>query len=145
MFSRYAFFNVGALFVLWGLSTAGVIAALPVWTAAEPEYDEGVQSPSGRRLARARILMTAGCAAVWICTCLGQTLSGSKDLPDLPFGFWQDHPVLLQRLFFPIDAAFAAAVFLAFQARGRGAWIVRVATSIMAVAAFLGSVLLWSA
>jgi hypothetical protein len=144
MFSKYAFFNLGALFVLWGLSIAGVIVALPVWTATEPEYDEGVQSPSGRRLARARIFMTAGCAAVWICAFLGQTLSRSKDLPDLPFGFWQDHPVLLQRLFLPIDAAFAAAAFLAFQARGRGAWIVRVAASILAIASFIGSVILWS-
>jgi hypothetical protein len=73
-------------------------------------------------------------------------LSGSKvlDLPNLPFGFWQDHPVILQGLFFPIDAAFAAAVMLAFLARGRRAWIVKVATSIMAVASILGSIVLWS-
>ena len=144
MFSRYAFFNLGALFVLWGLSIAGVIAGLAVWTATEPEYDEGVRSSGGRCLARARISMTAGFVAVWICTFLGETLSGSKDLPGLPFGFWQDHPVLLQRLMLPIDAAFAAAVMLAFNARGRGVWIVRVAASLMAIASFLGSVLLWT-
>ena len=144
MFSKYAFFNIAAGLVLWGLSIVGAIATLPCWTATEPEYDEGVKSPGGRRLVRARIFMTAGCVAVWICTFLGQTLSGSNDLPGLPFGFWQDHPVLLQCLFFPIDAFFAAAVFLAFQVRGRRTWIVQLATSIMAVASFLGSVILWS-
>lgn len=144
MFSRYAFFNLGAEIVLWGLSILSAIAALPSWMATEPEYVEGVRTSSGRCLARARIFMTAGCAAVWICTFLGETLSGSKDLPGLPFGFWQDHPMLLQRLLLPIDAAFAAAVMLAFHARGRGAWILRVAASIMAIASFFGSVFLWT-
>jgi hypothetical protein len=144
MFPKYAFFNVAAALVLFWLSVVGAIAALPGWIATEPEYDDGVQSPGGRCLARARIFMTAGCGAVWICTFLGLALSGSKELAGLTFGFWQDHPVVLQGLFFPIDAAFAASVFFATQARGRRAWIVQVATPIMAIASILGSVFLWS-
>ena len=142
MFPKYAFFNLGAILVLWGLTILGVLACLPCWTATAAEYEEGLRTLGGRRLVLARTCLTAGCVAVWCCTFLGSVVKGPKS-PDLDFGFWQDFPVVLQALFFPIDAALVASVFFAYGARGRGRMVLLVATQIMAVAAFAGSVILW--
>jgi hypothetical protein len=143
MFPRYAFFNMGAIVVLWGLKVIGALAALPSWIATEPEYEEGQRTVGGRRLVWSRVSLTAGCVAVWACTLLGCVVKGPKS-PSLDFGFWQDYPVALQALFFPIDAAFVASVFFATQARGRGRLILLIAAAIMAIASMAGSVLLWT-
>ncbi len=143
MFSRYAFFDVAAELVLWGLTILGVLAALASWTAAGPDRKEGALTIGGRRLAWARVCLTAGCVAIWVATFLGSEVK-SPQSPSLPFGFWQDYPVALQILFLPIDAVFAASVILAFQARGRGRLILLIAALIMAAASLAGSIFLWS-
>lgn len=99
MFPRYAFFNLGAIIVLWGLTVIGAVASLPSWIATEPEHEEGVRTIGGRRLAWSRVSLTAGCVAVWVCTFLGCVVKGPKS-PFLDFGFWQDYPVALQTFFF---------------------------------------------
>jgi hypothetical protein len=143
MLPKYAFFDVAAGLVLCGLTIIGAVAALLGWIATKPEHKEGVRTIGGRRLARSRVSLTAGCVAVWACTFLGCVVTGPKS-PSLAFGFWQDYPVALQTLFFPIDAAFVASVFFAAEARGRGRLILLIATAILAVASLAGSTLLWT-
>ncbi len=143
MFSKYAFFNIAALFVLSGLSIVGAAISLLSWTAIKPEYEEGVQTSGGKRMASARVCLTVGCVVVWLCTLFGFFLNGPRS-PSLPFGFWQDFPAALQFLFLPIDGVLFASVAFASWARGRGRLVFIFATGLMAVATLAGSIILWS-
>ncbi|MGB7266136.1 MAG: hypothetical protein WBC92_11535 [Terracidiphilus sp.] len=142
MGSKYMFFGAASLVLLWTLSVAGAIAVLPSWNVAEPEYEEGVLTRGGRYLVGARILLTAGCGVIWICTFLGHAFTGSLDVP---FGFWEHHPVALQILLLAADLLLIVSGFVARQARGSKVWILQLATAIMAIASILSSVLLCTA
>ncbi|MGO9326127.1 MAG: hypothetical protein ACLP07_16350 [Terracidiphilus sp.] len=140
MGSKYMFFGGVSLVLLWALSVAGAIAVLPSWTAADPEYEEGVLTRGGRSLMRARILLGSGCAVIWICTSLGHALTNSNDVP---FGFWEHHPAFLQALLLLADLFLISSAFLARHARGDKPWILQLATAIMAIACISVSIMLY--
>ncbi|MDR3574277.1 MAG: hypothetical protein P4L50_10465 [Anaerolineaceae bacterium] len=139
MFPRYALFGMGSFFLLWMLSVVGGIAVLLIWVNTEPELDKGVLTRGGHYLVRARALLTIGCVVFWICTILGHALTNSSDVT---FGFWQKHPLVLDILFFLADSVLIASVVFAWQSRGEGEWMLRIATLMIAAASIIGSFIL---
>ena len=141
MFPEYAFFGMGAFFLLWMLSVAGGIAVLLSWAYVEPEFEEGILTRGGRCLVRARALLTVGCVVFWICTFLGHALTDSKST--VLFGFWQNHPVILVTLFFLTNIPLIISAVFAWQACGSGRLILRIATPVIAVASIAASCVLY--
>lgn len=131
---------MGSFIVLWMLYIAGAIAVLPSWASAEPDCEEGAITRGGRCLVWARVLLTFGCAVVWICTFLGHALTGPSGIT---FGFWQSHPVLLQKLLLLADSILAVSVVFAWKAHGSGKRILHVAAPIMAAMSAIGSIVLF--
>ena len=141
MGDRYMFFGAFSFFLLWILSVSGGIAVWLSWVYVEPEYDEeGILTRSSHCSVRARALLTVGCIVFWIGNSIGYALAGSHQGP---FEFWQHHPVLLQLIIFPADPILITSVVFAWQARGSGRWILRIATSIIAIAAIAASIILF--
>ena len=137
-----AFFDILAHGVLVGLSVLGFAALLPCLGGIAPESLDGERTPAGGQLARARALLILGCTIIWGCTALGYLLWRPPLF--LPFGFWRDHKVALQRISLFIDAAFVVSVVVVWKARGKGKQILLSAALAMAAASILGSVLFWS-
>ena len=137
-----SFFYLGAFFLLWALSVSGGIPALLSWIFIERKYEEdGLLTRGSYCAVRARALFTAGCAVFWICTILGHALTDSSR--GLLFSFWQGHPALLVVSFFAADLLLIASVVFAWQARGKGSWILWIATPFIAVASMAASYLLY--
>jgi hypothetical protein len=140
MFSRYAFFGLGAFLLLWLLSLAGAAALCFSWMFAETNYEDGVLSRNSRYLIITRTLLAAACIIFWICTCLGHLLTAPGDVT---FGFWEHHPVALPIIFIPADITLAASALFSWQVNGPGSWVVKIATSIFFIAAIASSFILW--
>ncbi len=137
MWFESAIFGLISFYLLWILSVAGAIAVWLSWIYVEREYDEeGLLTRSSRCSVRSRLLLTASCIVFWICLLLEYALT------DSPFGFLENHPLLLIALFYFTDILLIAAVLFAWQSRGSGRWILWIATPIIAVTSIVGSIVL---
>lgn len=136
MIPQHAFLGMAAFIVLWMLSLIGAVVILPSWLSTEPEYEEGAVTPGGRYLVWARMLLTIGCIVVWACTMCGHLLTGPNDVT---FGFWQNHATLLQASLVLTGSIFVFSMFLVRKSRGSRQWILWLATSVMATASLVGS------
>jgi hypothetical protein len=140
MFSRYAFFGLGAFFLLWAVSIVGAAALCCSWLFAKTDYEDGVLSRNSRYLITTRALLAAACIIFWICTCLGHVLTASGEGV---FMFWEHHPAALQITLIPADLVSAASTLFSWQLNGPRSWVVKVATAIFFLDAITSSIILW--
>ncbi len=126
---------------LWPLALITLAASIACGAYTEAEHEEGVLTFGGRRMIRSRIALGVSCGIYCLCLLLDFAFTGEKYSV---FAFWGMHwQVLLIAMAGANVSSLFASVY-GFQARGRGRWIIRTATSFVAIASTTLTLLLIS-
>jgi hypothetical protein len=126
------------------LSIACVGALIVPWHDIEPELSEGETTRAGRTLLRARLLFTAACGLVFACT--GVLYYFGFEAPDnsQSYRWFREHPASVPMLLMFSAGLSGVSFFLTQMGKGDARRSLMIATLVIALLSFGGSLCLFS-
>lgn len=122
--------EIAGFFYLWPLALLYIIAALICMAFTEAEYEDGALTRGGKRMIQSRIFLGVSCATYCLSILLGHALTNSTEQE---FGVWDRHWHLFLILVVGSEVSTLSAMICGFQARGTRSWIIRIATTVIAI------------
>jgi hypothetical protein len=122
--------EIVGFFYLWPLVFLSIIAVGICVAFTEAEYDDGALTSGGKRMIRSRVFLSMGCTAYCLCIVLGHALTGNTEQE---FGVWDRHWHLFLILVSSAEVSMLIAMIYGFQARGTRSWLIKIATTVVAI------------